>query len=193
MKDAVTPSQLRSFFDRLVTISATMREAREDTAEIKKEDPNKTVDWSRLCALAAAYDADQHDAKKKNRVNILIKKAEYASWYATILKIGSEKDEQIEPTRSSSPERPAPQKRTLVSVPREAPKSPPIEEEPATEFSEKPSPSPSPHGSRIDAGSLSIGRPTNATSIAQAGYGLPDDEFNEIPKDCVRTESKVLQ
>lgn len=96
-----TAPELKGFFDRCVAIAERKREAREDFAEIKLEDPLKKIDWTRLMALAAAYDADRHDDKKHDRVDTLIKKAEYANWYAEILKIGD--PEQKAQIRSSEP------------------------------------------------------------------------------------------
>lgn len=81
------------------------------------------------------------------------------------------------------------------------PAKPSVEEESARVPSEpSSSPAPQPHDDRrieAEQNSVVAGSPSvdcsNVVSIARPGYGLPDDEFNEIPKDCLRTESKVLQ
>lgn len=78
---------------------------------------------------------------------------------------------------------------------------PSVEEESARVPSEpSSSPAPRPHDDRrieAEQNSVVAGSPSvdcsNVVSIARAGYGLPDDEFNEIPQECRRTESKVLQ
>ena len=99
---SISPSQLKSFFDRAVNIAASMREAKQDFAELKLEDKAGQIDWSRLRALAVAYDADQNDEKKHERVEKLVEKAGYATWYAEILKLGVEDEQKVE-IRSSMP------------------------------------------------------------------------------------------
>lgn len=85
-----SPAQIKSFFDRLLVVAATKREARNDLADIKAEDPERQVDWTRLCALAVAHDDDLNNPKGSgNRVEKLLAAGTYANWYAEMMGIGN--------------------------------------------------------------------------------------------------------
>lgn len=94
------PKKIKNWFARALDIAAQHREARETLRDMKTEDPERQMDWARLMALATARDADLHDADKHDRVEKLLAKGTYASWYADIVGIGN--SEQIDHSRSST-------------------------------------------------------------------------------------------